>query len=1278
GLTDATRVVIGDAQGQATIENNDKANLSINDISAGEGGVFTFTITSDKVASQDLTIVVNTANGTATLVGLDYTQLTDVAATITAGSTSTTVTVTVNDDAIVENNETFVLNLTDAKFNGLTDATRVVIGDAQGQATIQNDDTATLTLVATDASKVEGTGGGTAPFTFTVTLSADVQGGVDVAYTTDDGTGTAADSDYTNNDSTLSFTGTSGEIKTITVLVNRDSQVEADETFTVVLGTVTPAQASVAAFQTQGGPATGMILNDDAAVFSFEANPQAAEGSSVPFKIRLSNPVDVATSVLVTTYDSTAKVTDSDYVPLTDHLVTFALGVTEMAINILTTSDNKVETDELFNLQMANLDNGGRDVTISPADFVVGKIINDDSAVVTITGLAPSEGNSGVMAALGLFEISLTNAVKGAMTVDKPVTVKISTTSGTATPGTDYTDLTLQTVTFAPGESTKTVQIQVLGDLTVEANETLTGTISNLSTTYPTGVTMSPTTAVTSTIANDDAATLTVSNVTHDEGHAGLTTYSFDVTLSHQVQGGFRVPVQTQDGTASWSEGDYDTASQSILFAGAKDEVQTFSVTVHGDTTVEANERFQVVLGTLTGIDSVAAGAIARSNGTGTIANDDAATLTLAPIVAHQVEGTGEVTTAFTFRVTLSAAVEDGLNVAYTTENGTATVADGDYVDNDGGLHFDGTAGESYIITVLVNQDSKVEADETFTVALGAVTPLGAGVDAEDISELGSPATGTIVNDDTATLTIVAPAITESNADQTVYFTVTLNQAVQSGLQVDFSHAAGTANASDYQVTTARPLTFTGGAGESHTIAVIVKGDQVVEDNETFTISLGAVTPLEAGVLAANISTSGSPATSTIVNDDKALFSINSVSQNEGHSGLTPFTFTVTLSHPSQWPVTVDYATAEGSAHNTAVLDHDYNSVSGTLTFLPGGSLTQTITVNVEGDTTVENDEDFTLTLSNPLYHGASDTSRADLAPAYIGTGTIANDDTATLAITSPSITEGNSGTTTLTFHVSVDLAVEGGFTVAFHSAGVTATAGSDYTVSTGSPLTFAGTAGETRTVAVTIYGDQTVEADERFTITLGTVTPVAPVLAAAIGTGAIGTGTITNDDVAEFTVERNINVAESSIATFTILLSNPIDVATSVTASTRDGTAKTADNDYTAVLGRLLTFAAGQISTTIDVQTTTDSKVELDETFDVFLSDLNAGGRSVTIKPDRDFATAKILNDDVAVVAIDSVTQNENTGAMVFTVSLSHPVDVPVSVTATTTNATAATADSD
>jgi len=107
--------------------------------------------------------------------------------------------------------------------------------------------------------------------------------------------------------------------------------------------------------------------------------------------------------------------------------------------------------------------------------------------------------------------------------------------------------------------------------------------------------------------------------------------------------------------------------------------------------------------------------------------------------------------------------------------------------------------------------------------------------------------------------------------------------------------------------------------------------------------------------------------------------SINSVSLPEGNSGTTAFVFTVTLSAASASTVTVNYATADG----TATAPGDYAATSGTLTFAPGVT-TQTVTVNVVGDTTPEGNETFTVTLSAP--------TNATIASGT-GTGTILDDD---------------------------------------------------------------------------------------------------------------------------------------------------------------------------------------------------------------------------------------------------------------------------------------------
>ncbi len=167
----------------------------------------------------------------------------------------------------------------------------------------------------------------------------------------------------------------------------------------------------------------------------------------------------------------------------------------------------------------------------------------------------------------------------------------------------------------------------------------------------------------------------------------------------------------------------------------------------------------------------------------GTINNDDSAVVTLVPGTVTVTEGDGG-TVNLTFDVTLDNAVQGGFSVGYQTNDGTATAASGDYVDNDGGLNFVGTAGETQTITVAVNGDTIVEADETLTVSLGAITGLAGGIAAADVTTAGSPQLGTINNDDSATVTLVpgTATVTEGDAGTTnLTFDVVLDNAVQDG-----------------------------------------------------------------------------------------------------------------------------------------------------------------------------------------------------------------------------------------------------------------------------------------------------------------------------------------------------------------------------------------------------------------------------------------------------------------------------------------------------------------
>ena len=183
-------------------------------------------------------------------------------------------------------------------------------------------------------------------------------------------------------------------------------------------------------------------------------------------------------------------------------------------------------------------------------------------------------------------------------------------------------------------------------------------------------------------------------------------------------------------------------------------------------------------------------------------------------------------------------------------------------------------------------------------------------------------------------------------------FTVRLSAASEQTVTVRYATADGTATEPADYTANSGTLTFRPG-DTSHAITVNVTGDTRVETDETFTVRLSNPTNATCGRCTA---------TGTIEDDnDLPKLSIGDIEASEGDSGTTPMAFTVRLSAASEQTVTVRYATANGTATKPA----DYTASSGTLTFRPGDT-SRTITVNVTGDTVDEENEKFTVRLSNP------------------------------------------------------------------------------------------------------------------------------------------------------------------------------------------------------------------------------------------------------------------------------------------------------------------------
>ena len=318
-------------------------------------------------------------------------------------------------------------------------------------------------------------------------------------------------------------------------------------------------------------------------------------------------------------------------------------------------------------------------------------------------------------------------------------------------------------------------------------------------------------------------------------------------------------------------------------------------------------------------------------------------------------------------------------------------------------------------------------------------------------------------------------------------------------------------------------------------------GDTTVEPNETFSVNL--TSPVNATVADAQ-------ADVTIANDDAPSISITDLSVNEGNTGTTNAVVTLTLSAASTNTVTVNYATAGG----TATAGTDYTAASGTATFAQGSTST-TISISVTGDTTVEPNDTFLVNLTSPVSATIADTQ------AVV---TILNDDSPLLTIGNRTVTEGNSGTVSALFTVTLSAASTSTVTVVYATATATALADIDY-VTTSGTLTFA--PGITsQSITVPVIGDTLDEANETFVVGLSAPTN------ATLGTPSQGTGTITDNDATPSLSINDLTVNEGNtggvLATFTVTLSAVSGRTVSVNYATSNGTATTGAGDYVAASG--------------------------------------------------------------------------------------------------------------
>ena len=362
---------------------------------------------------------------------------------------------------------------------------------------------------------------------------------------------------------------------------------------------------------------------------------------------------------------------------------------------------------------------------------------------------------------------------------------------------------------------------------------------------------------------------------------------------------------------------------------------------------------------------------------------------------------------------------------------------------------------------------------------------------------------------------------------------------------------------------------------------------------------------------------------------------------SSGAESVSSADLTVSLSTSSTQTVTVGYSVTGGTATGSGT---DYTLASGTLTFTPGDT-SETITISsIVDDAIVEANETVIVTLSSP--------SNATLGTNTAHTYTINNNDAAAVTIADVEVNE-NSGTATIT--LVLDNAVDGGFSVeASTQDGTATTADSDYTAVSGETIMFDGTSGEMETFTVTLGADTKVEANETVSISMDGLS-VSTVSSGNIDVTDIATLTLNNDDNATVTIADVSGNEDDGAITLTATLNNAVDGGFEVNVSTADGTATTANSDYTSVTNFTLTFSgvAGETQT-FDVTPTTDAITESNEALTVSMSNVVPNTVSASDIDITDGATVTILDDDIITPTITFDDINKTYGDANFNLSAS------------------------
>lgn len=728
-----------------------------------------------------------------------------------------------------------------------------------------------------------------------------------VTASTSDGTATIADSDYTAvSGAVLTFaSGTSQQ--TVSVATTHDTKYENDET--VMLNLANPSNGAIV----DTPQVAGTVSNNDAGPLITISDVTVSEGGVATLTVSKSGSTALSHSVAWATANDTATA-GGDYTAGSG-TVSFGPTETTKTIQVQTKTDIEIEGTERFFVNLSAVAGGGG---------TNGASIADPQGAVTVNNVIPPSFAINDPPAVNEGGL-ITFAVSQASNDGASHTLSWTTTNSSATAGSDFTAAS-GTLTFAPSDTSKTIQVQTLTDSLNESTETFFVDLG----------------------ANGDGAILiqdgrgigTINNPPVSDA----ATYTYDELgrVVAVMYADFTGQIYTYDKAGNRTS--TFSGKPSVLGAGgpyAVNEAQQASITVSrtGDISTVASVSYSTLNETaVAGVNYTATSGvltfpIGTRNQTVNVPtlNDGKYNIPLTFLFRLSGESTNaaigpsdarvtvnNINSAPQFSISAGAAANEGGSVSFTITKtnatalshsvsyatATGTAGSSDFTASSGTLTFP-AATTSQVVQVSTLTDSLYEASETFAMNLSSPT-AGATIGT-------AGATGTITN------TTAAPSFSINSDNepegQTLQFVVTRTGDTSLSHSVNYATANGTAIAGTNYTATSGTLTFPASNGNAtQNVSVNSLSDGAGNGTKTFSVNLSSAT---AGAVIGGATGTGTVTDNATPPGMPASISPSVLTDTDGQ-------YTITWTTPTSGGPVTSYELSEGSAPNAWGPPHVY------------------------------------------------------------------------------------------------------------------------------------------------------------------------------------------------------------------------------------------------------------------------------------------------------------------------------------------------------------------